>query len=88
MRGHMKEFHWLTAVMRIRAVRVGLEAGRTIRVRMRIWPAPSILAASMSSRGTDRKLSRRRRTAPGEASMKGTTTPQNVFLSPAPAVMR
>ena len=63
MRGHMKEFQWLTTVMRVRVARMGLDMGRTRDHRILQVPAPSRVAASMSSCGICLKDWRSRNTA-------------------------
>ena len=51
IRGHMNEFHWLTTVMSTSVEMIGFDTGTTMEKRMRICPAPSMVAASMISWG-------------------------------------
>ena len=51
IRGHRNEFHWLTTVMSTSVAMIGFEMGTTMEKRIRTWPAPSIVAASMISWG-------------------------------------
>ena len=48
-----KEFHWFTAAKMAMVARIGLMTGSMICQNTRMVPAPSISAASCSSRGTD-----------------------------------
>ena len=86
--GHMKLFHCDTTVINASVTRIGRLAGTTTCTMTSSVLAPSTRAALIRSAGMARKYSRSRKIAYGEPNMNGNTNAQNVFRSPASAIIR